>query len=294
LLQFFDLKLRALCIQSPEKVFTAGQFESVYESQDLGLSWEFIPNITGAGVWFRDITFHDKQNGYIVGDAGRAYKTPNFGYGWFLMNTGSIENLYGVSAPSEDTAYICGLNGTIIKTTNSGISWESVYSGQDNFISICFLSNHEGYVSSNAGVILHTLDGGNNWEQEEPFTTEALEELCYFPGINRMFVCGHGGIIRYKDLSTGLEENYVNTRLSAIVKILPNPATDVILIRISGLEYQANNLAIYNSESKKIASFENVGNGEIEVNISSFQPGTYFYKLTGDKTIIGSGKFVKN
>ena len=289
----FGYCTRGLKILSLDQIYVAGQFESVFASNTQGQSWVQIPNIVGANVWLRDIAFVDKQNGFIVGDNGRAYKTPNFGYGWFLMNTGVTTNLSSIAFPSCDTGFICGLDGTLLKTIDGGITWNSCFSGQTDFRNLYFLNNNEGYASASEGILLHTSDGGVSWEQEEISTTEILKEFCYIPSISRLLICGTNGTIFLKDLNTGVENHTITTDNSITIQVFPNPTNNQITFNVTGLESKTGVLTITISDRKTVAEIEKVSDGEHKINLSAYPAGVFYYSFSMGDLLVKSGKFIK-
>lgn len=290
---YFGICTRGLSILSPDQVLVAGQFETLFETNNEGQTWFQVPNIVGANVWLRDIAFADKQNGFIVGDGGRAYKTPNFGYGWFLMNTGVTTNLSSVSFPSSDTGFICGLDGTLLKTIDGGITWNSCYNGQTDFRNVYFLSTSEGYVSASDGILLHTSDGGNTWEQEAIHTTEILKEFCYIPSIPRLLLCGTNGTIFYKNLSLENPSQIKQDIVSCRILVFPNPTNKIITFNVTGLESKSGVLTITTSDKKTVAVIENVSNGDLNINLSDYPAGVFFYSFSIGDLLVKTGKFIK-
>jgi hypothetical protein len=64
----------------------------------------------------------------------------------------------------QNVVYTCGANGTIIKSTNSGVSWivqfVSLYS---DLYSISMINDLTGYTAGKSGIIYKTTNGGINW-----------------------------------------------------------------------------------------------------------------------------------
>ncbi|MCH8903840.1 MAG: T9SS type A sorting domain-containing protein [Bacteroidetes bacterium] len=83
---------------------------------------------------------------------------------WVQQNSGTTNTLWQVHFPVQDTGYVVGFNGTILKTTDGGTSWNSLNSGtSDSFWSVHFINASEGYVVGPPGTILKTVDGGLSW-----------------------------------------------------------------------------------------------------------------------------------
>jgi photosystem II stability/assembly factor-like uncharacterized protein len=96
---------------------------------------------------------------------------------WQWMNTNQSNHLSRIDFPSEQVGYVLPENGAIIKTTDGGLTWDSLSSL--NIISsalyrseIWFVNNDTGFVSThnNSGrlELLRTKDGGEVWENVSP------------------------------------------------------------------------------------------------------------------------------
>jgi hypothetical protein len=76
------------------------------------------------------------------------------------------------------------------------------------------------------------------------------------------------------------------------INVYPNPATDNIYFEVLGHSQNAT-LEIFTFEGKKIDNYI-LKDGINTINISSLQKSLYFFKILSNKTILGTGKFVKN
>ena len=88
------------------------------------------------------------------------------------------------------------------------------------------------------------------------------------------------------------EENRNNTNFYGML-IYPNPSDGIMKFNLSSVTGNVNQLSIYSSEGikiidKRLTELPDV----IEINMSDFVSGTYFYVLKNDITIIHSGKFL--
>lgn len=79
-------------------------------------------------------------------------------------------NLRGISTPLDDIAWICGANGTVIRTINGGTTWDSKKvpgAEQLDFRDIKAFDMNTAYVMSVGNAehsrIYKTNDGGKNW-----------------------------------------------------------------------------------------------------------------------------------
>jgi len=89
--------------------------------------------------------------------------TPLFSQ-WYSQGSGVWSNIYSVFSIDGQTAWICGADGIILKTTNSGASWVQKNSGTSITLAyIYFFNENEGIATGTGGTIKKTTDGGNTW-----------------------------------------------------------------------------------------------------------------------------------
>ena len=104
-------------------------------------------------------------------------------------------NLNSVYFTDTDNGYAVGNLGTILKTTNAGISWTAQSSGTNNSLrSVYFTDVNTGYVVDNLGTILKTTNAGTNWTAQTSGTNNSLFSV-YFTDTNNGYAVGNSGTI---------------------------------------------------------------------------------------------------
>ena len=84
--------------------------------------------------------------------------------GWHLLPFVPSQTLWDIRCVNKDTAVAVGENGYIIRTTNGGSHWDSVYSTTTNTLyKITFLNDTVGYVCGTNGTVLKTTNSGLTW-----------------------------------------------------------------------------------------------------------------------------------
>ncbi|KXK53259.1 MAG: Cytochrome c554 [Chlorobi bacterium OLB5] len=86
--------------------------------------------------------------------------------GWFWLNPLPQGNyLSGITFTENNTGYLIGSNGTLLKSTNNGISYYLVESNlTENFQSFYFVNQTTGFIGTDNGIIYKTYNGGNSIE----------------------------------------------------------------------------------------------------------------------------------
>jgi photosystem II stability/assembly factor-like uncharacterized protein len=82
---------------------------------------------------------------------------------WYLQQSGTTENLRSVYFVDQNTGWICGSNGTILKTSNGGLNWiTQITNTTDNLKSIQFADQNDGWAYGDTSR-LSTNNGGTTW-----------------------------------------------------------------------------------------------------------------------------------
>ena len=229
---------------SPDVAIAAGGnrrvFGYIWRTTDAGLNWTQVYSFEFNTIY--DIQFLDANIGYACGENFLLLKTTDGGVSWnrIYIPVPEIEghpqfmNLKKMIFFNETSAYLVGgqnfNGGTIIKTTDGGISWqyelyksaiEGVYffnesagviggygsmrrtidSGQyyelldiknDYFNAISFLDNTIGFSVGYNGGIYKTADAGATWIKVEPFN-KVFQKRTHFNDI--LFINNSTGFI---------------------------------------------------------------------------------------------------
>lgn len=152
---------------------------SVYKTTDAGHNW--LQYNCQTNEQLNSISFGNAETGWTVGLYGTIQKTTDGGITWHNGLEGfSILNFGDANFVNENTGYIVGglLSipnpfGFIYKTTNSGNSWNEIYSFSVYFEGIDFINLSTGWVcgtdfeSNEYEVsIFKTTDSGTTWDQQ--------------------------------------------------------------------------------------------------------------------------------
>jgi len=193
------------------------------------------------GIW-NSIYFVNLTTGFLCGNNGKIMKTTNAGENWLTLNSGTDKNLTSIRFVNEQTGYFTGWYKTLLKTTdggltfsntfgsayymwqktfilnnyiflmgndgalfrstNSGSTWDSLYTGMPNSLSSAqFFENGKGFIFGCCGAFFRTSNFGNHWEHDTVYLTKgwALED-CYFSNdVSGWSVGEYGSIVRTTD-----------------------------------------------------------------------------------------------
>jgi len=190
------------------------------------------------GIW-NSVYFVNSSTGFLCGNNGKIMKTTNAGENWNTINSGVDKNLTSIRFINEQTGYftgwyktllrttdggntysntfgsayymwqksfilnnyvfLMGNDGALFRSTNSGNTWDSLYTGMPNSLSSAqFFENGKGFIFGCCGAFFRTSNFGNHWEHDTVYLTRgwALED-CYFSNdLSGWAVGEHGSIVR--------------------------------------------------------------------------------------------------
>lgn len=126
-------------------------------------------------------------------------------------------NIYnmGVHFINVDTGFVVGVNwgantfqqGIILKTTNGGISWDSIYTNSGNFM-IEFPSESVGYTGGHDGSVMKTVNMGDTWIDMPSWCCDDYGNGCFLNNDTGIVITWDGYIMK---TTNGSNSWYVDT-----------------------------------------------------------------------------------
>jgi photosystem II stability/assembly factor-like uncharacterized protein len=148
---------------------------------------------------------------------------------WTKQDSGTDAHLYSVDFINENIGLVGGENGTLLRTSDGGMTWTPVDSLTDkNIVSISFINNDVGYFAatdiairspySGTNYVFKTVDSGLSWNRLDDFSSsEPIEHSglgwtgrftkVSFVNENVGYVAGYEGLF-YKTIDGGLSWQY--------------------------------------------------------------------------------------
>jgi photosystem II stability/assembly factor-like uncharacterized protein len=103
---------------------------------------------------------------------------------WSAATSGTTNNLNGGYLVDSGVGFVVGDAGTILKTTDAGMTWSPLTSGTMNALyDVYFFDATQGVAVGEQGLILRTTDGGAGWQGVTSGVKDGLRSVS-FSGVN--------------------------------------------------------------------------------------------------------------
>lgn len=172
-------------------------------SQFSSAQWVPLPT-GGINNYLTDTHFISPDTGWVVGKGPAILKTTDGGISWISQSTSTYEDILSVYFLDGLNGWVGGYSGSIFKTTDGGLTWSQKFSGfmrpvsqvkfTDQQIGNAVIGNWNGYFRY--GVIIHTIDGGENWITKKFVEDYAFIDLDFFDRDNGWAVGTNGLLCR--------------------------------------------------------------------------------------------------
>ncbi|HEX7583922.1 MAG TPA: YCF48-related protein [Prolixibacteraceae bacterium] len=159
-------------------VFAVGDVHNgsqLIKSLDKGNTWDSIARFPGGQI--NSIWFFNKDSALAFG-AGGIFRTSNAGNHWELVwDDSQLVYRYGALSNSffatSQVGYASGFGQTqnlwiyyLLKTTDSGVNWDTICTSKHFIKSLCFINADTGFIATESPNIMKTNDGGHTWSEK--------------------------------------------------------------------------------------------------------------------------------
>ena len=170
----------------------------LYKTIDGGINWSnilFKVYNTFSGIEFSNSSFgwtHSSNGIFITKDGGKnwnEYKIGNFMYDNYIKS---------VAFTNETLAFAVGTYGILSKSSNQGITWESIKTNivdtYTNLNDVVFKDPSNGIIIGSDGIFLRTTDGGSVWKLSNINVSVNLNKFSFVDS-KTGFICGDNGTL---------------------------------------------------------------------------------------------------
>jgi photosystem II stability/assembly factor-like uncharacterized protein/subtilisin-like proprotein convertase family protein len=151
--------------------YAVGGEGTILETLDGGTSW--TQRVSGTYTYLNDVCFQAIMHGvYATGWYGIILrKEDGAGAEFAIMNERPLHMIQGIDFIDENTGWAVGgeeiddgvVEGVILHTSDGGENWEVQATLDDGLMGVDFINASEGWVVGNNGIIRHTSNGGATW-----------------------------------------------------------------------------------------------------------------------------------
>lgn len=221
--------LNAVFFVDAQTGYAVGDNRTIVKTSNGGATWtkQLSPKTQHLySAWFKDA-----NTGYIVSydwevdSCTVLLTTTNGGANWKSRRIGSLRYPRRITFVNQDTAFIAGDFGAMLKTTDGGNHWSASYFHGNMYWDLFFTSENTGYVVGEDGEISMTENGGKDWTVLNSGTDKDLFSI-FFTDANTGLAVGSNGII-LKTTNSGsslkaLRQNFYNLCTGNQALIQPN------------------------------------------------------------------------
>lgn len=148
------------------------------------------------------VYFNNAGVGWVVGDSGVIFHSPDHGNTWIEQSVGGEDDLNAVTCADNNTCWAVGENGLLLRTTDGGKVWmrKSLAPKFVDLNAVEFISRQIGWVVGDNGLVLRTKDGGVTWNSYKvPLSCEPKCDKWGVPLFSMRFVSDRAGWVASRD-----------------------------------------------------------------------------------------------
>jgi len=157
--------------------WAVGEFGTIIHTADGGRKW--VSQKEPEDTAYNSVFFTDVNTGWVSGEFGTILHTEDGGKTWIKQECKDIipvvtakdwerplPALYGIFFKDRNEGWIVGMDGVLIHTTDGGTNWNQLPSGTDKPIYTILVNGSNGWAVGNKGTYLMSDDGGKSWQSK--------------------------------------------------------------------------------------------------------------------------------
>lgn len=193
--------LNSVHFLNDEVGFVTGS-NKIYKTEDGGDDWQLI-YLASDLVLYEDILAINEDQIIAVGKDFNLNQSlisisNNGGESWTDILLSGSSLLKSVKFVSSEIGYCSGEKGALFKTTDAGLTWQSLNSGTDLYLqSIFFIDELLGFAVGgvpSTSLIIKTMDGGETWSPIQSPSDNYLQSV-FFTNRDTGYIVGWNGEI---------------------------------------------------------------------------------------------------
>lgn len=143
--------------------WAVGEYGMVYRTNDGGITWVKKNAGITFGDYLFDVHFATPEKGWIVGIGGRIFRTDDGGEHWAPFTSPTENALYTISSTNGQVLAAGTKGTLLMCNSNEWKHCDSHLPSLSWFRSIKFINENSGWIVGGTGTILRTTNGGKEW-----------------------------------------------------------------------------------------------------------------------------------
>ncbi len=202
-----DKHLFSVSFVDEEHGWAVGEWNTIIHTSDGGETWAH--QVEEQDKILSNVLFVNRTTGWIVGEAGTILKTVDGGATWTpqvpkLFERETFEEryanpppaLFGISFIDENNGWLCGIDATIMQTTNGGETWRKIPLEFENALFSILVRNGTGWAVGDKGAYVLSTDGGVTWKvKDDVIKSKMWFRDIFFSTPDNGFVVGASGTV---------------------------------------------------------------------------------------------------
>lgn len=185
-------------------------------SNDDGINWQASVIETPPEAWpyWQGAVLEKAGVMLVAGQAGKAARSLD-ARAWQTVATGTDKDLYGSFADDAGLLFLMGAEGTLLRSTDLGVTWRAITSGSKNELRRMLRDPRSGALLcfGTHGTILRSADHGLSWQVIPSGTDGALRKGMLEPRTGNILLVGsQGAILRSRNSGRAWEALPSHTR----------------------------------------------------------------------------------
>ena len=280
--------IHSMFFTSEQKGWITLDYGVVFKTTNSGYNWTPVPaTVTNHNIY--SIYFVDSTRGWLCGDGGEIDHTLNSGLNWSFQNSGTSIRLNSIYFINDSLGWAAGgdREGIIIKTTNAGNSWNSIYNGSQALRKIKFSGPDSGWVVGDSGIVLLTTNSGLIWNRQNTGDYNNFYSTFFTSNGTGWLIGGYGNI--FKTTTGGEPIGIVNNNEGIphqfqISQNYPNPFNPISIIKYELPKSEFVTIKVFNLLGEEVKTLVNneyryKGYYSVEFDGSNIASGVYFYRI---------------
>jgi photosystem II stability/assembly factor-like uncharacterized protein len=199
------------------------------------------------GNTLRYVKVFSATNWVAIGYSSTFMRTTNGGANWYIRTDIAGEQqtsqlfFYGGWFFDINTGFACGGSGKIVRTTNSGVMWDSVSSGVTaTLYDMHFINSTTGFIGGSSGTVLKTTNAGLNWTALTTGVTTTINGI-FAVDVNNIYAPTTSGNIRVTtDGGTTWNNQLTGASVTVYDAYYKNVNTGIVCGSSTALRYTTN------------------------------------------------------